>query len=68
MVIAELRALSDSNSQESIRLQELRECAIGNEEYQQLKEIILQGFPNNHGQLLDQCKKILASTPSPYIG
>ena len=57
MTIADIRALSDGGDQESLRLQELRQCAQGDEEYQQLREIILAGFPDHRGQLPDKCKK-----------
>ena len=39
----------------SVRVEEVRECAQGDEEYQQLKRVILQGFPDR-GQLPDGCK------------
>ena len=61
MSIAEIRALGDNSSQESIRLQELRECALGDKEYQQLNDI---GLPNNWKKL----SKILASTPPSHVG
>ena len=57
MTIAEIRALSDNGDQESLRLQELRQCAQEDGEYQQLREIILAGFPDHRGQLPDRCKK-----------
>ena len=55
--IAEIRVISDNNSQESTRLQELRECTVEDEEYQQLKEIILKGFPEHRSLLPESCKK-----------
>ena len=35
----------------------MRECAQGDEEYQQLKRVTLQGFPDHRGQLPDGCKQ-----------
>ena len=45
--ILELRALHAEGESGSIRLQELRAQASQDEEYQQLKEVILKGFPNH---------------------
>ena len=38
-------------------MQELREYASQNEEYQQLKEVILKGFPNHCSELSELCKR-----------
>ena len=55
--ISELRALYGEGESESIRLQELRSQAAQDEEYQQLKEVILNGFPNHRGELNESCKR-----------
>ena len=52
--LAEIIIINDNNSQESTRLQELRECTGEDEEYQQL---ILKGFPEHRYLLPDSCKK-----------
>ena len=41
----------------STRLQELRECTAEDEEYQQLKKIVLKGFPEHRNLLPESCKK-----------
>ena len=38
-------------------LQELKELAAHNPEYQQLQQIITQGFPDHHNQLPDSCRR-----------
>lgn len=57
MTFADVRALRSNGSQESVRVQEVKECAQSDEEYQQLKQVILQGFPDHRGQLPDGCKQ-----------
>jgi len=54
---AEIRAVCDNTSQESARLHQLREYAMQDEAYQQLKKVILQGFPDHKSQLPDSCRR-----------
>jgi len=54
MSLTELRAIGDS---ESLRLQELRKYAEQDEEYQQLRTFILQGFPKHRKQLPESCRQ-----------
>ena len=56
MSIAELRAIA-SNGQESVRLQDLRRYAANDEEYQQIKSLILNGFPDRRNQLPERCRR-----------
>lgn len=56
MSIAELRAIAN-NSQENIQLQDLRRCAEHDHEYQKLKSVILDGFPDHCKQLPEECKR-----------
>ena len=51
MTLADIRAIRNNESQESVRVQEVRECAQSDDEYQQLKRVILEGFPDHRGQL-----------------
>ena len=55
--ISEIRATHTQEREESIRLQELRKWADQNEEYQQLKAVILNGFPNHRSELNEMCKR-----------
>ena len=48
--MAEIRAVSNEGS-ESMRLQELRQQALQDEEYQYLRQIIMKGFPNHRSQV-----------------
>ena len=48
--MAEIRAVSNEGS-ESIRLQELRQQALQDEEYRYLQQIIMKGFPDHHSQV-----------------
>ena len=57
MTLADIIAIRSNDSQESVRVEEVRECAQGDEEYQQLKRVILQGFPDHRSQLPDGCKQ-----------
>ena len=57
MTLADIRAIESKGSQESVRVQEVRECAQKDDEYQQLKRMILEGFPDHRGQLPDGCKQ-----------
>ena len=49
--------LAEGSLQESTRIQELRKQALEDGEYLQLREIILQGFPDHKSLLPDSCKK-----------
>lgn len=53
--IAEIRAMSN-DSQESVRLQDLRRHAQEDSAYQQLLLYIHEGFPDHRSQLPDNCK------------
>ena len=55
--VLELRALHGEGESESIRLQELQAQAAQDKEYQQLKEVILNGFGNHRGELNESCKR-----------
>ena len=55
--IAELRIQQSDDRSESVRLQDLRMHAGQDEEYQQLKTVILKGFPDHRGELPDSCKQ-----------
>ena len=55
--ISEIRATHTQEREESIRLQELRKWADQDEEYQQLKAVILNGFPNHRSELNEMCKR-----------
>ena len=44
--LSEIRAVNNEGS-ESIRLQELRQQALQDEEYQYLKQMIMKGFPDH---------------------
>ena len=50
MSIAELRAIA-SNGQESVPLQDVHRYADNDEEYQQLRSLILNSFPDCRNQL-----------------
>ena len=54
--IAELRAIVNDN-QENIHLQDLRRYAEHDHEYQKLKSVILNGFPDHRKQLPEVCKR-----------
>ncbi len=53
---AELRAIAN-DGQESARLQDLRRYADHNPEHQQLRDLIINGFPDHHSQMLEACKR-----------
>ena len=55
--IAEIRAHQADNSLDSTRLQDLRKYAAEDDEYQQLKAVILRGFPDHRSDLPDSCKQ-----------
>ena len=55
--IAEIRAHQADNSLDSTRLQDLRKYAAEDDEYQQLKTVILRGFPDHRSDLPDSCKQ-----------
>ena len=55
--ISEIRAVWDEGKQESARMQNLRTYAEQDMEYQQLKEVILKGFPDHKKALQDSCKQ-----------
>ena len=55
--ISEMRVRQSGSTEESVRLQDLRQQARQDEEYQQLKGIIMQGFPNHRGDLPESCKR-----------
>ena len=54
--IAELRALHSETSK-NLHVQDLRKHAEQDMEYQQLRNIILQGFPNHRRQLPESCRR-----------
>ena len=54
--ISEMRVRQSGSTEESVRLQDLQQQARQDEEYQQLKGIIMQGFPNHRGDLPECCK------------
>ena len=54
--ISEMRVRQSGSTEESVRLQDLRQQTRQDEEYQQLKSIIMQGFPNHRGDLPESCK------------
>ena len=56
MSIAELRAIAN-DGQESVRLQDLRRHADHDQEYQKLRSLILNGFPDHRNQLPEECKR-----------
>ena len=56
IIIAELRALH-GEAHVNPHLQDLWQQAEQDEEYQQLHQIILQGFPNHHSQLPELCRR-----------
>ena len=59
---AEIRAVSASSEPlVTTRLQELREKAANDPEYQQLREIILNGFPDHRQQLPEPCRRFVPS-------
>ena len=53
--ITELRSTTD-NTQESLRMQDLRKHANEDETYQQLLQLILDGFPNHRSEMPETCK------------
>ena len=53
MSLAEVRSITN----ESLRLQQLREHSEQDPEYQQLKKFILNGFPSHRSQLPENCKR-----------
>ena len=57
LFIAEIRGEQTDDQLESMRLQDLQRHATQDEEYQQLKAVILRGFPDHRGQLPDACKQ-----------
>ena len=52
----EIRAITAADSPTDIRLQELREQAVKDPEYQQLQTVILNGFPSHQQQLPEACR------------
>ena len=54
--IAEIRAASASNHS-SLRLQDLRQHAEADQEYQQIQHYIRNGFPDHRHQLPEQCRR-----------
>ena len=56
MSIAEIRAVINDNT-ESIRLQDLRRHAESDQEYDQLRHYIINGFPDHRNQLPETCKR-----------
>ena len=54
--IAEIRAASASNLS-SLRLQDLRQHAEADQEYQQIQHYIHNGFPDHRHQLPEQCRR-----------
>ena len=56
MSVAEIRALH-GETHVNRHLQDLRQQAEQDEEYQQLRTIILQGFPAHRHQLIELCRR-----------
>ena len=54
--ISEIRAVS-SEGIESIRLQELRQQALQDNEYQCLRQVIMKGFPDHRSQMPELCRR-----------
>ena len=48
--------VSASKEGDNMRLQELKKQAAHNPEYQQLQQIITQGFPDHRNQLPECCR------------
>ena len=55
--IAEIRALSSVEPLPTTRLQELNDNAANDPDYQQLRDIILNGFPDHRHQLPESCRR-----------
>ena len=56
--MADIRAISASSEPlVNTRLQDLQEKAANDPEYQQLREIILNGFPDHRQQLPESCRR-----------
>jgi len=54
--ISEIRAMT-TNTQSTPHLETLRKAAKDDTEYQQLKQLIINGFPPHRSQLPDSCKR-----------
>lgn len=54
--LSELRVASNEGS-ESVRLQDLRQQAIKDEEYQCLRQMIMKGFPDHWSQVPEICRR-----------
>ena len=54
--ISELRVCQSGSSTENVQLQDLRQQASQDEEYQLLKDVIMKGFPNSKGDLPELCR------------
>ena len=54
---AEIRALTTSTQERSLRLTVLRQRADEDREYQQLKHYIHEGFPTQRSELPDHCRR-----------
>ena len=57
MSTTEIWAITTSESPTSARLEELRQQAAQDPEYQQLLAVILNGFPDHRQQLPDSCRR-----------
>ena len=53
----EIRAITAADSPTDTRLQDLREQAVKDPEYQQLQTVILNGFPSHRQQLPEACRR-----------
>ena len=53
---AEIRVVT-TQGDESVRLEEIRKHANGDEEYQQIRKFIEEGFPKHRSQLPEQCRR-----------
>ena len=53
---------------ESFCLQELRKHSQLDQEFQQLKTLITNGFPNHRNQLSEACKRYCSIRDTPYFG
>ena len=54
--LSEIRAVNNEGS-ESIRLQEMRQQTLQDEEYQCLKQMIMKGFPDHRSQVPELCRR-----------
>ena len=53
---AEIRAIT-AGGDESVRIEEIRKHATGDEEYQQIRKFIVEGFPKHRSELPELCRR-----------